>query len=99
MNQNNRNSEEKSGPIKGLFLRVGGNMKNDGTILTGADATIDIAVGGDYSSKKGKIIQGHDRPGIKKWHERFLWKFVISILIVIVGGLIVGGILYFLGWV
>jgi len=81
-------------PNNGVFLRVGGNMRNNGTILTGKDATVDIAVKGNYVSDKGKIVQGHSKSDQKSWYE----KPIGIIILMIIGGVIIGGILYGLGW-
>jgi len=43
----------------GIFFEVGGDMINDGTIHTDPCAHVDVAVAGNYTSNKGKIIQGN----------------------------------------
>lgn len=55
---------------KGVFLRVGGDMRNDGQILTDNDATVDIVVKGNYVSDKGKIVQADSKNHQKKWCEK-----------------------------
>ncbi len=41
----------------GLSIQVGGDMLNDGTISAGPGVPIDIGVGGNYTSNKGRVIQ------------------------------------------
>lgn len=56
--QHNKLVEATKNGKGGIFFEVGGDMKNDGVIHTGEGATVDIAVAGNYTSNKGKIIQG-----------------------------------------
>lgn len=41
----------------GIFFEVGGDMRNDGVIQTDKDAVVGVKVRGNYTSKKGKILQ------------------------------------------
>lgn len=52
--------EATRGGRGGISFEVGGDMINDGTIQTDTNALVDINVAGNYTSKKGKIIQGNN---------------------------------------
>jgi|GEM_PF-3372261 hypothetical protein len=54
----------------GISFEVGGDMINDGFIQTDAGAKVDIAVAGNYTSRKGKIIQGNKDNSTKQWWRR-----------------------------
>ena len=62
---------------QGLFLRVGGDMILDGSIEGPENGTVDIAVAGNYKSKKGKISQG--KQILPKWWEK-TWVQVIVVI-------------------
>lgn len=85
-------SGEKTGGIKGIFFEVAGNMQNDGVLQTNEDAIVDIKVKGNYSSKKGKIMQGNS--STSGWHTTW-WG--ISAL-AIISGLVIARLVYFFGW-
>lgn len=76
----------------GIFFEVGGDMKNDGVIQTNENATVNIAVAGNYSSQKGKIIQDKKEKG-KTWYE----KPPGIIIITVISGLIIAAIVFLLG--
>jgi len=79
----------------GIFFEVGGDMTNHGVIHTAEDATVDIAVAGNYSSNnKTKIIQSSPVTSNKQWYEKPLGIVIIGIVIAIISG----GFIYFLGW-
>lgn len=82
----------KKGGIKGVFFEVGGNMLQDGVIKTDKDAVVGVNVRGNYTSNKGRIIQGEDIE--YKWHTTW-WG--ISLL-TITTGIVLAGCVYFLGW-
>ena len=70
-------------------------MTNHGVIHTAEDATVDIAVAGNYSSNnKTKIIQSSPVTSNKQWYEKPLGIVIIGIVIAIISG----GFIYFLGW-
>lgn len=79
--------------IKGVYLRVGGDMINDGTILTDKDAIVDIGVAGQYKSKKGKIVQGKEFISGNKTQEWFsmdnpiVWIIASLIFIILVAAI------------
>ncbi len=78
----------------GIVFEVGGDMTNHGVIQTGANATVDIAVAGNYSSNdKTKIIQGIES-GEKEWYEK---PFGMVLLTVIASTITAGAVFYF-GW-
>jgi hypothetical protein len=73
----------KGGGIKGIFFEVGGNMQHDGMIQTDKDAVVDVKVRGNYTSNKGKIIQGE--AVLNGWHTTW-WG--VAILTVVCGFLV-----------
>ena len=82
----------KRGGIKGIFFEVGGNMQQDGVIKTDKDAVVGVNVRGNYTSNKGKIIQGED---VKKgWHTTW-WGISI---VTITCGLVIAILVYVFGW-
>ncbi|MEI8337909.1 MAG: hypothetical protein WCF92_02035 [bacterium] len=67
----------------GISFEVEGNMINDGVIKTDSGAKVDIAVLGNYSSKKGKIIQGEDTLKNKSaWYLNWWMKYIFYPLFV-----------------
>lgn len=92
--QQNKLIEATKSKGGGIFFEVGGNMKNDGVIQTSENATVNIAVAGDYASQKGKIIQSRKTNNKKAWYE----KPIGIVILMIIGGLIITGIAYWLGW-
>jgi len=85
-------SETKPGVIKGVFFEVGGNMQQDGLIKTDKDAIIDVKVQGNYSSKKGRIIQGEELE--MKWYTKWWGVLVLTII----ASILAGWVIYILGW-
>ena len=83
---------EKTGGIKGIFFEVAGNMQNDGVLQTDKDAIVGIKVKGNYSSKKGKIIQGNSN--VFGWHTTWWGMLTLAII----SGLVIAGLVYFFGW-
>lgn len=68
-------NDKQSG--SGLFLRVGGDMLFDGSIQGPENGMVDIAVAGNYKSKKGKILQGKEISN--KWWEKS-WFQILALL-------------------
>jgi hypothetical protein len=64
-------------PGSGLFLRVGGDMLFDGSIQGPENGVVDIAVAGNYKSKKGKVLQGKEISN--KWWEKS-WFQILALL-------------------
>jgi hypothetical protein len=81
MRQQTKMLEATQNKKGGVFFEVGGDMINDGIIHTGEGATVDVAVAGDYTSKKGKIIQGNN---LKRWWETS-WFQGIALVAAILG--------------
>jgi len=75
----------------GIIFEVGGDMKMDGIIQADKGSTIVAEVKGNYTSNKGKIIQGGTEP--KEWHQKPFGQIIIG-LIIAVGA---GTVLYFFG--
>jgi hypothetical protein len=88
---NNQDKNIKGG-IKGIFFEVNGNMQQDGVIQTDKDATVGIKVGGDYTSNKGKIIQGEKFQ--QSWHTTWWGISIITVLC----GLVIALFVFILGW-
>ncbi len=85
--------ESTPGNIKGVFFEVDGDMLQDGVIKTDKNAVVGVNVRGDYTSNKGKIIQGEDLPNLG-WHTTW-W----GISIVTLGcGLVVAFLVFMFGW-
>lgn len=78
----------------GISFEVGGDMVNDGVIHTGSGARVDIAVAGNYASKKGKIIQGKVDSKKKipwylnEWMKYLVYPFCVGVIVIIVGFMI-----------
>lgn len=82
--------EETKNNNSGIYLRVGGDMINHGVIQTDANATVDIAVAGNYSSNDNtKIIKGELKKEVK-WYREWLKNILL--------GIIIAGVVYYLGW-
>lgn len=91
--QQNKILEATKSGRSGIFFDVGGDMTNHGVIQTAKDAVVDVAVAGNYSSNKNtKIIQGD--LASKQWYEKPLGILILAI----VAGLIIAGLVFWLGW-
>lgn len=87
------NPEPTSGNIKGIFFEVGGDMLQDGVIKTDKDAVVGVNVRGDYTSNKGKIIQGEDSKN-SGWHTTW-W----GVSIITIGcGIVIALLVFIFGW-
>jgi hypothetical protein len=79
----------------GVFFEVVGDMTNHGVIQTDSNATVDIAVAGNYSSNsKTKIIQGVAKNSKKEWYEKPLG--IVSLAVT--AGLIIAAAVFYMHW-
>lgn len=67
----------RQGGIKGITFEVGGDMLQDGIIKTDKDATVGVKVRGNYTSNKGKIIQGENLS--QGWHTTWWGISIITV--------------------
>lgn len=82
----------KQGGIKGIFFEIGGNMQQDGVIKTDKNTVVGVNVRGDYTSTKGKIIQGAQTLG--DWHTT--WWGILALTFI--AGIAIAAVIYFFGW-
>lgn len=76
----------------GVIFEVGGNMQMDGVIQTDKDAIVVAKVKGNYTSNKGKIIQGDLTS--KEWYERPSGILMLTIA----SGLVIAFLIFKFGW-
>ncbi len=61
----------------GIFIRAGGDIRNDGIINAGHGSVIDIATAGKYESNKGVINQGNIAKTEKNpWYLAWWLKYI-----------------------
>jgi hypothetical protein len=51
----------------GIFIEAGGNVRIDSTLRVDEGATVGIAAGKDFTSKRGKILQGKELVDERRW--------------------------------
>ena len=91
LTQRIRVDKKDVGKTKGVYLRVGGDIINDGIIS--AAEVVDIGVAGRYKSKKGKIMQGRELVSENRSRKRLsmdnpiVWIIASLILIMLVAAI------------